>query len=157
MKSSTYEFPTVVTPTDEDALIAQASSQSLSSYVQRKDSQHTIKVIPDNGGESELITVPASAFRLFVDILAQMANGNSVTLTPIHGELTTQEAADVLNVSRPYLIKLLEEGQIPFRKVGTRRRVLCKDLIEYKRQIDEQRKETLYELAAQAQELNMEI
>lgn len=157
MKSSTCEFSTIVTPTDEDSLIAQASSKSLSSYVQKEDFQHVIKVIPDNGGESDIITVPASAFRLFVEILAQMANGNSVTLTPIHAELTTQEAADVLNVSRPYLIKLLEEGQISFRKVGTRRRVLCKDLLEYKRLIDEQRQKTLYELAALSQELNMEI
>ena len=70
-------------------------------------------------------------------------------------ELSTQEAADILNVSRPYLVNLLESGKIPFRKVGLRRRILAADVMTYKKHIDQERYQTLAELAAQAQELKM--
>lgn len=76
-------------------------------------------------------------------------------LIPIHAELTTQEAADILNVSRPFLIKLIESSEIPCRKVGRHRRIRFEDLMNYKQQIDSARMQALDELASQAQELNM--
>jgi len=143
-----------VTPTERESQLAEESSRILSSYL-RDTEVLTIRVIPESGRQEEAVTIPAVAFRLLVNILTQMAHGNAVTLIPVHPELTTQEAADLLNVSRRFLVKLMEKGEIPYRKVGTRRRVLYKDIAEYKRRIDERRQATLDELAVQAQELGM--
>jgi excisionase family DNA binding protein len=143
-----------IAPTEEDSALAQASSQILASYVSSDESHYTIRVLPD-GTTGEAVTIPRAAFSLLVDILIQMASGNAVSIVPIKKELTTSEAADILNVSRPYLVDLLESGKIAFRKVGTRRRVLYQDLMEYKNRIDAERRQTLAELTAQAQELNM--
>lgn len=143
-----------IAPTEREAQLAEESSRALSSYV-RDTEEQTIRVVPEGGRPEEAVTIPAVAFRLLVNLLTQMAQGNAVTLIPVHAEITTQEAADLLNVSRPFLVKLLEDGEIPYRKVGTRRRVLYKDIAEYKRRIDERRRATLDELAAQAQELGM--
>ena len=137
-----------VTPTEEESTLARDSSRRLSGLATRNLRVH----LPDTDEE---VTLPASAVQLLVRLLSEMAEGNAVTLIPIHAELTTQQAADFLGVSRPFLVKLLEEGQLAHRKVGTHRRVLFSDLMSYKRKIDKQRQETLSELAAQAQELDM--
>ncbi len=84
-----------------------------------------------------------------------MAHGNAVLVVPIHAELTTQEAASLLNVSRPYLIKLLEEGKIQFQLKGKHRRILFKDLMEYKQRSTKESYETLCKLAAESEELGL--
>ncbi len=84
-----------------------------------------------------------------------MSQGKAVKILSIKQELTTSEAADLLNVSRAYFVGLLDSGQIPYRKVGARRRVLLEDIIAYKNSIDSGREQTLAELANQAQELRM--
>jgi len=88
-------------------------------------------------------------------ILSAMAQGNAIALSPIHAELTTKQAADLLNVSRPFLCKLLDANEIPHRKVWRHRRVKFIDLMDYKKRTDEARSQTPDELVTQAQELGM--
>jgi excisionase family DNA binding protein len=95
------------------------------------------------------------AVRLLVDLLSEMAKGNTVTLIPVHAELTTQEAANLLNVSRPFVVSLIKAKKLVARKVGTHRRIRLADLMGYKQAIDQQRAAALDALAAQAQELGM--
>jgi len=137
-------------PTEEEAKLARESSRLLAAFV-GKGKAARLKIVV---GKEE-ITVPVSALRLLVDILAQMAEGNAVTIMPIQAELTTQQAADFLNVSRPHFVGLLEQDAIPFRKVGTHRRVLFKDLLAYREKSLVSRRKALDELSKQAQELKM--
>jgi len=145
---STANIPEPITPTVDDARLAKTSCRRLAPFL----NQNLLVRLADT---DELVELPAAAVRMLVDLLAAMAEGDAVTLIPIHAELTTQQAADLLGVSRPFLIKQLEEDIIPFRKVGTHRRVLLSDLMAYKREIDRKRLEALGELADQAQELDM--
>lgn len=141
-------------PTEAEVTLAKESSRLLSLCLSTKEDAQSIRVI-DQAGEHEAVRLPTAAFRLLIDILSEMAQGNAVNLIPIHAEVTTQEAADMLNVSRPHLVKLLDSGAIPFHRVGTHRRVRYQDLVNYKARIDAERMRALDELSAQAQELNM--
>ncbi|MEI6350912.1 MAG: helix-turn-helix domain-containing protein [Verrucomicrobiota bacterium] len=141
-------------PTPEDTVLARSAARSLAHTLDPQASAASVRLVAD-GDATETVEVPASALRLFLQILTQMAEGNAVTLVPVHHELTTQEAADLLNVSRPYLIRQLEAGKIPFNRVGNRRRVRFKDLLAYKAEQNRTREDVLQELAAQAQELGM--
>lgn len=153
---TTQSFPVPVTelimPNENEVELAKKSSRILSTLSLKKTKSVNILLETD---KHPRVTLPISAFKLLINILTQMAEGNAVTLIPIHAELTTQEAADLLNVSRPYLVRLLEEKAIPFRKVGTRRRIQVQDLINYKTQIDQARRKVLDELTEEAQNLDM--
>jgi len=101
------------------------------------------------------LVLPRQALVLLRDLLTEMAQGNAVTILPTHAEVTTQEAANMLNLSRPHLVKLLEEGATPFSRVGTHRRIRLQDLLAYKREQEEGSEAALQELAVQAQDLDM--
>ena len=113
-------------------------------------------VVRFESAPNEPVVLPAAAVRLLGALLAELAKGNAVTLMPHHAELTTQEAADLLNVSRPFLIGLLENGRLPHHKVGTHRRVRFADLLIYKRQRDAESEYALRELAALSQDMKLD-
>jgi excisionase family DNA binding protein len=107
------------------------------------------------GGGEDYLDIPQKALEMLFNIIDTMAEGKSVTLIPSDSVFTTQQAADILKVSRPHLVKLLEKGVIPFKKAGTHRRIEFKDLLQYQKKIKQNRKSKLSMLAKQAQELNM--
>ena len=105
-------------------------------------------------GGPDAIVVPKSVLELLVRVLGSLSVGEGITVVPSHAELTTQQAADLLNVSRPHLVKLLSEGQIEFRSVGTHRRVLARSLMEYVKADDQRRREAAAELTRLGQEMS---
>ena len=140
-------------PTPDEVAIAKSCCRELSAYVNNSSEFQKIEIFNEKG--SHPISIPMSALRILVKVLTEIGEGNAVNIMSIHAELTTQEAADVLNVSRPFFVKLLEERKIPFHKTGAHRRVRYQDVMNYKNTIDVNRSETLNELALQAQALNM--
>jgi excisionase family DNA binding protein len=143
--------PTV--PDDESVAVAARALPQIQAYL--RDHPHgsaTVRLVDESDGGQ--LVVPRGAIELFARILAHMANGHAVSVVPAHAELTTQQAADLLNVSRPYLIGLLEAGKIEYRKVGTHRRVLAGSLIAYKQRDDARRRAAADELAGLAQDMD---
>ncbi len=140
----------VVTPTKDDAALAKEVGQKLAAHPGGE-----LRLELKTESATEELVLPPAALHLLVRALAEMGAGNAVTLTPVHAELTTQQAADLLKVSRPHLVKLLDEGKIPSRKVGTHRRVLLEDLLAYKQDFLARRQAVLTELAALGQDLDM--
>jgi excisionase family DNA binding protein len=107
------------------------------------------------GADGERIELPASLYHALRQLVSHLARGRAVTIVPFNKELTTQEAADILNVSRPYLVKLLEQGDIPFVKTGSHRRIRCADLMTYKQHRDAERRRGLAHLTQTSQELGL--
>ena len=139
-------------PSLQDQKVARESLSAFSSAMAMSKSDLISIRISEDG---EMIKIPAIALELLSLILSNMAEGKSVSLIPSESLLTTQEAATLLNVSRPHLVKLLESGVIPFQKVGTHRRVFLEDVNAYEIQLKEKRKNNLQFLADQAQDLNL--
>jgi excisionase family DNA binding protein len=139
-------------PSAQDAAMARVSGQVLSPFVQRKG---PLMLKVREAGLDKTLELPAGAVALLMEILEAMAAGRGVTLIPENAELTSVQAADVLNVSRPFLIKLLEDNVLPHRKVGKHRRIRMEDVMAYKAKIDREREAILNQLASEAQELGM--
>ncbi len=140
-----------VLPDRESSALARTSAEELSRLLGKKPKAERAGIKLDG---NDLI-LPRQALALLRDLLVEMAQGNAVTIVPTHAVLTTQEAANILNVSRPHLVKLLEEGAIPFSKTGTHRRIRYQDLIAYRNQRTRESKAALDKLATQAQEHDM--
>lgn len=142
-------------PTREEQKLAQESKDTLELISgKHKSSSEAIEIGVE--GEANHIKLPASAFRFLSTILEHMAQGKAISIIPSDTEVTTQQAADMLNVSRPHVVKLLEEGELPFHKVGTHRRIKLQDLEAYRAKMEKEREDALAELTKQAQELDLD-
>lgn len=139
-------------PTQAEAEEAKISSRTLSKYADADRVQLSLR---GSNGECDELVLPGHVLQILLDVLSEISRGNAISLIPHHHELSTQEAANLLNVSRPYLVGLLEKGAIPFRKVGAHRRVLLKDVLDYREKVDSLRKQSLDELTALSQEEDM--
>jgi excisionase family DNA binding protein len=148
---------TLEMPSPDTVREAQVALRQLAPLAAAAAPAPEVRVHAEGSGSEQAVTLPRQAFELFLEILGQMANGNAVTILPVHAELTTQQAADLLNVSRPHLVSLLDKGAIPFRRVGTHRRLLAADILAYKRRDEVRRREVLDQLAAEAQEQGFEF
>lgn len=138
---------TPVVPDETDSELAATASRELA-----RAAKASITVRLEDGTD---LVLPKLVTPLLINILTEMAQGNAVTLIPLHAELTTQEAANLLNVSRPFLNKILDRGELKCHKVGTHRRIKFIDLEEYRLKRDRQRSADMEELAKQAQELGL--
>jgi excisionase family DNA binding protein len=144
---------TALIPTAHDVQLAAAARPMLDALAQATDDL-TLTVTGEAGTIGQ-IRIPASALRFLFAALSEIASGKGVSLLPLDQEVTTQQAADILNVSRPYLVGLLEKGNIPFRKVGNQRRVPLQDVLAYKARTDVGRRAALSELARLGQEMGL--
>ena len=141
-------------PAEREVQAAMQGQHALAAYLATSFETQHIQIF-DEWNQAHQVELPTSALRLLVDILAELADGNAVKVVPIHSELTTQEAADMINISHPHLVKLLEDGVLPFHRTGKHRRVRFADLMQYKDARERANEETMTELARQAQESGM--
>ena len=151
----------VLVPNDEDTQLARASSHALDLLLNAYGPDNGgascahVRVSADGSAQAAEVDLPLPALRLLMGALREMAAGNAVTLLPVPAELTTQQAAELLRMSRPSLIKLLEEGKLPCRKVGAHRRVRYADALLYIKNERARRAQVMEELVAETERLGL--
>ena len=136
-------------PSESDAALAERAGRALEPLIEGT------RPISARFGD-ETVDLPAPALRLLWEILDHMAHGKGVALTPLHAELTTRQAAELLQVSRTHLVQLLDAGRIPCRKVGSHRRVCTEDVLALRRETELRRREALDGLTAREQKLGLQ-
>jgi excisionase family DNA binding protein len=141
-----------IRPGDVDTQVAARAARRIRDYLASNPDEQTIAVDAELGMDETLV-VPRAAVVMFAQVLGILAQGQGVHIMPDRTMLTTQQAADSLNVSRPFLIGLLERGDIPYTKVGTHRRIAFSDLLEYKRRDDQARRGAAADLTALSEDL----
>lgn len=142
-------------PTDEEqkeAKIAHDKLESASKFLSEEKGKHRVELAVD---DNIRVTIPESVLGFLTELLDNLGMGKAVSILPVESELSTQQAADILNVSRPHLVKMLEEGEIPYHTVGKHRRIYTRDLMEYKSKRDEERERLLDELASEAEDMDL--
>ncbi|MFD4457442.1 helix-turn-helix domain-containing protein [Nocardia sp. NPDC058480] len=143
-----------IEPGEIDAEVAERALRRVRDYLTSHPTDQIIQVAGETGAENALI-LPRSVVNMVAFILAQAADGQGVSIVPSHAELTTQQVADLLNVSRPFVVSLLEAGEIPFRLVGTHRRIRYDDLKDYQRRSASRSRAAADELSDLGQELGI--
>lgn len=133
---------------------AAQAADALEQFLERHPEASSASLSLSSADDETACDVPIDILRLLAHMLAEFANGNAVAVSPVEAELTTQQAADLLNVSRPYLVKLLDERRIPFRRVGNRRRILLVDVMSFKHMDESERRAIAAELTAEAEHSN---
>jgi len=141
--------------TEPEVDLARESSATLSPLVSEGSRPLTVRFAHPESGEPVETTLPSAAVRVLLAALTEMAAGHPVTLVPLQAELSTQQAAELLGVSRPYFVKLLEQGALPYRKVGEQRRVRYQDVLQYLNEYQHQATAAVAELTREAQELGL--
>ena len=139
-------------PTEDEIAQAKEASRQLARLL--PEGQRPLRLVTENN-RHEMISIPPGAVRLFMEVLTQLGQGRGVTILPKKVELTTQEAADYLNVSRPYVVKLVESVRLPARTVGTRRRIAFTDLITFDEADRKRRRTALDEITRLDQKLGL--
>lgn len=142
------------TPTSEAITLASQALESISPFIANPPDTITLAIL-DSTMQDTRITIPNGMFQLMVNVLQSVSRGEPVTILPQSAELTTQEAADILRVSRPYLVKLLDEGTIPSRKVGIYRRVLLQDVLNYQKTEKQRQSVIMSKLTKEAQDMGL--
>ncbi|MFW7382162.1 MAG: helix-turn-helix domain-containing protein [Oligoflexus sp.] len=145
----------IMAPSPEERKKAEQALQALVPLLKVLNKDSSLSLTFTNDGKQRNVGIPMAAFVMFEEILRCMSEGQAITLIPQNKYFTTQEAADFLNVSRPYVVKLLEKGEIPFVKIGKHRRVKATDLFDYAKKQNLQTEQSLEELAKTAQDLDM--
>lgn len=143
-----------MSPDDVAVQQADIALRRVRRYLSTHAAERAIRVVV-GGDPDDALSLPRDAVDLLARVLAHMAAGQGVSVVPAHAELTTQQAADLLNVSRPYLISLLDAGKIAHRKVGKHRRVRVDSLLEFQRKDDHERHEAADELSKLNQDLGL--
>lgn len=143
-----------IDPGEVNAEIADRTARRIRDYLTRNPDSDPLEIRVE-GDDSEVLVVPRPGAIMLAQVMGLLASGQGVFLVPSEAQLTTQQAADMLNVSRPYLIGLLEAGKIPYAKVGRHRRIPFRELVEYKRHADQQSREAADQLTALSQELGL--
>jgi excisionase family DNA binding protein len=143
-----------INPGDVDMEVAERAARRIRDYLDSRPEEDLIEALGEVGDDDALV-IPRPTAIMLAQVLGLLAKGHGVQIIPKDTELTTQQAASLLNVSRPYVISLLESGQIPFRKVGRHRRITFEALMEYKRKDDQQRRAAADDLAELSEELGL--
>jgi excisionase family DNA binding protein len=143
----------LVVPTAEESRFAEEILEKLSSDLSRV--RRADLTLSKSNGAVEQVPLSKRELELLAEILRQTAAGNAVAVLPVHRELTTQEAAGLMNVSRPFLIGLVEKGELPCRKVGSHRRIPLAAVLALKSKADADRERALDFLAAESQRLKL--
>ncbi|MGH7576979.1 MAG: excisionase family DNA-binding protein [Longimicrobiales bacterium] len=142
-----------IAPSAEEVQQAQRTAARLRKLARRRPVSAVRRIKVE--GERQPIDIPVAAIEVLADAVEEIAKGHSIRIDSREEDVSTQKAADLLNVSRPYLIGLLKKGEIPFRMVGTHRRLRLSDVLAYKEHSDADAERAFRELVVQAQELGM--